>query len=304
MAAFSSAAALGRFVSVGHLNLEEIEQSLIAAACQTGLTFREASQQVKSGLRRGAENPATDLSSRDDALKSQVRPIDKRAQEPVLSRVPDSSSVSELWSSAVPVAEDEQVAKWCRSRALDPNDIADWNLARAIPGDARLPRWAYTKHGGAWARSGHRLLVPLYDATGTLASFRARAVAGDGEPAKSLAPTGFQTKGLIFACPLTRQVLAGAAPDWWAERSFVISEGEVDWLSWASRHSQEHQGGPAYLGITAGSWTPEIAARIPSGSHVCIRTDPDQAGCKYAAKIARGLHDRCIVRVPVPEEIV
>jgi hypothetical protein len=50
---------------------------------------------------------------------------------------------------------------------------------------------------------------------------------------------------------------------------------------------------PAVLGIVNGSWTEEIAARIPDGTRVVVRTHSDGAGDDYAAKIVHSLSARC-----------
>jgi DNA primase len=43
------------------------------------------------------------------------------------------------------------------------------------------------------------------------------------------------------------------------------------------------------LGIVSGSWTDELAQRVPAGTRVLIRTDADAAGDKYARRIAETL---------------
>ena len=52
------------------------------------------------------------------------------------------------------------------------------------------------------------------------------------------------------------------------------------------------------LGIFAGSWSNALAARIPTGTRVAIRTDHDDngAGDRYAELIARSLAGRCELR--------
>jgi len=134
----------------------------------------------------------------------------------------------------------------------------------------------------------------MFNPNGRLASFRAHFV-GAGTPwRKSLAPAGYAAGGLVFADSVAQQVLAGRAPDWWTP-SFVIVEGEMDWLTWVQRQPECCEEGPAILGISCGSWTPSIAARIPSGSRVVIRTHHDGAGDTYAAKIGESLSRRCRV---------
>lgn len=303
VASFRAAAALGRMVGAGLLDREATEQALLGAATAAGLPTQEASGHIQNGLRRGEESPAslpTGLMAAPYAPSVTADQTRRRATTNQ-NRLPSKTAVQDLWALSMPVTADDEAGPWCKSRALDPHSVEDWDLARVIPRESRLPSWARTRLG-FWTESGHRLLVPLVDSNGELASIRARAISGNGKPAKSVAPTGFSTAGLVFACPLARQLLAGVILDWWAKQSLVISEGEVDWLTWASRHSQESAEGPAYLGITAGSWTANIASRIPSGSVVHVRTHADAAGRKYASEIARSLVDRCGVQVPAEKE--
>lgn len=300
LSCFRLSARIGGLLSSGLLDQEAAALGLIEAAVAAGLPHREAHAHVMRGLQRGAESP----DSLPRSLGSSTAPRAQTfacAHEPVLSRVPDPRSVSELWGSATAVDDDEAVSGWLQTRALCPGDVADWDLARALPAGLALPSWARTK-AGDWRESSHRLLVPLFTESGHLASLRARAITTGARPAKSLAPTGFQTKGLVFACPLARHVLAGDDLSWWSSPSFVISEGEPSYLTWASRHRETRATGPAYLGIAAGSWTDGIAARIPDEATVFVRTDRDEAGQRYAQAISATLAERCDVYIPSLEE--
>jgi len=75
----------------------------------------------------------------------------------------------------------------------------------------------------------------------------------------------------------------------------VIAEGEPDWLTWASRQADSDEQGPAVFGVESGSWTAEIAARIPDSTRIVIRTHLDASGETYARKIATTLSPRCRV---------
>ena len=174
-----------------------------------------------------------------------------------------------------------------------------WDLARAIPENLKLPRWAWSR-GGSWTRTGHRILFRLWDHNGHAASVRVRCI--DPTAAlKSLAPCGFSVKGLVLADPLGVQFLSGPVPDWWMPRVVIISEGEVDWGTWVGRQGDAEAQGPACFGIEAGSWTPRIAHRIPDGSSVVLRTDHDEPGERYAAQIASTLRGRCRLFRSLPE---
>jgi len=189
------------------------------------------------------------------------------------------------------VTEDAEVVDWLRSRSLDAAAVELWDLARALPRDAELPRWARTK-AGTWVASGHRLLVPLYDAAGRLVSLRARDVTKRAA-AKSLAPAGSFAPGAVLACPLGVQLLAGANLSWCTPEVLIV-EGEPDFLLWASTQPESDEQGPAVFGVTGGSWTAEHAGRVPDGARVIVRTHADRAGDDYARRIARTFQDRAV----------
>ena len=78
----------------------------------------------------------------------------------------------------------------------------------------------------------------------------------------------------------------------------IVAEGEVDWLTFTilAGIDSGSENAPATFGISSGSWTKEIAARIPSGVRVLVATDLDEAGDRYAEKVAASLAGRCQVR--------
>jgi len=207
------------------------------------------------------------------------------------------SEVRALWDACRPCAADTAVAAWLRSRAVDPVLVDLLGLARALPAGVTGPRWASYRGEAAapapWAALGYRVLVPMYDAAGELRSIRARHIgpARDDLP-KALPPSGHGCKGLAMACPLGSLMLAVAGWPWWAERRVLITEGEPDLLTWATRGDIPRR--LAVLGVGgSGQWTEALADRIPDGSIVIIRTDPDDAGDAYAAEIVETLRGRC-----------
>jgi len=155
-----------------------------------------------------------------------------------------------------------------------------------------LPRWARKRvedNGPRipWTVSGHRLIVPLFDERGLMRSVLARAV-GPAE-IKSYAPAGFTRAQLVMACPFARWLLAtGERPQWWPlehEMRVVVTEGEADYLGWATRWSDAAEFAPATLGIVSGSWSASIAARLADRSVVVVSTDNDLQGDLYAQTI-------------------
>jgi len=205
-----------------------------------------------------------------------------------------AAEVASLWGSCRPVTEDDQVASWLRYRSLDPCTTEDRGLARALPADRRLPAWAAFQ-GQTWANTGYRCIVPVFDEAGTLRGVRARRVVqGDGP--KAVPPTGFRAGGLVMADELGRllletgrrsELLPAGVP-----LRIVIPEGEPDFLTWATRSSDADESAPGVIGIGSGSWTDAIAARIPDGSRIVIRTHHDDAGERYARAIHVSLRGR------------
>jgi DNA primase len=150
---------------------------------------------------------------------------------------------------------------------------------------ARLP-WA--RYGSrSWAETGHRLIVPVYDHAGRLALVRGWRWEPDDSP-KRLAAAGCSVRGLVVAGGLGLQLLRGELPEWIYPARVVIEEGEPDTLAATLRWP-----GHCVIGIVPGCWCPELAARIPAGAEVLIRTDPDEAGERYAQQIAESLRGRC-----------
>lgn len=63
-----------------------------------------------------------------------------------------------------------------RRRAIEPEVVEALDLARALPETASLPRWT-TYRGNSpearsWLKLGYRLVLPVYDAFGSLRSVR------------------------------------------------------------------------------------------------------------------------------------
>jgi hypothetical protein len=55
---------------------------------------------------------------------------------------PPNEEVSTLWAASDPADGDEQSVAWFQSRGLDATVAASDDLARVIPTETRLPRWA------------------------------------------------------------------------------------------------------------------------------------------------------------------
>lgn len=258
--------------------------SLVAVA--NGLNTR---QDFRNVLRAGAE--IAGLWGVVDELRG-VAPVAERpkpvAPPPEPERTyPPASEVAGLWSAARPVHEDPDAAEMLAARGLDAELVATDDLARALPADASLPWWASYRRE-PWTKTGHRVIVPMRDATGAIVSVRAWRV-GEGESPKRLPPGGHKATALVMACPLALAMIAGT----FDARRVVIAEGEPDFLVWATRPTRAPI---ARLGIVTGSWTDAIASKVPSGAEVFVWTDRDAAGDAYAKTIWQTLRGRCFVR--------
>ena len=135
---------------------------------------------------------------------------------------PPRDEVLELVAACTPVCDDLPLRRDLETRGIDPATVTDRDLARTLSGTARLPRWARSR-GGTWAETGHRLIVPLYDASGQIVTVRARRLLGEDRP-KALPPTGYRHDSAVMADPLARLLLAGKPVDWWTRRRVLIAE--------------------------------------------------------------------------------
>ena len=259
---------------------------LVAAA--RGLSTRTGFKDV---LREAAEianryDLIEELESGEKRERPAPPPLPVKAPEPERT-YPPIVEVSALLASCVLPSEDAEVAAWLQSRGIDPQATDGAEVAYALPPDAIVPSWARYQRK-PWTETGHRLIFPVYDADGVLRSVRAGRVIESDTP-KRLPPGGHKASGLVLACSLAIATLCGT----FVAARVVISEGEPDFLSWATKTGIEAF---ARFGILSGSWNDAFADKIQDGALVVVRTDNDLAGDKYAELIIKSLRGRCDVR--------
>jgi hypothetical protein len=97
--------------------------------------------------------------------------------------------------------------------------------------------------------------------------------------AKGASPSGFETAGLVMANVEATRWLRGEAQ----LEQLDIVEGVPDFL-FASTMTCG-----AVVGIVSGSWSNDLAARIPASAWLAIRTHDDPAGAQYASQIVRSV---------------
>ncbi len=209
---------------------------------------------------------------------------------------PPHRELRRLWGACLPVTEDPAVSAWLAGRGFSPRRIARHDLARALPDDAFCPRWA-SFMGSRWKYSGHRLIfravgpAPAPSRAGWAWSLRARNIQpnipGHQKSASAACGPG-SASGLVYADDHARRMLTGSLPC-----RLIITEGEPDWLVWASRMADtqdRHRWG--VVGVWNGSWSEALAACLSRGATVALRTHRDRAGGDYADRIEATLLPR------------
>jgi hypothetical protein len=217
---------------------------------------------------------------------------------------PPRDQVQQLWDSCVPVDhDDDALAYLAHRKILGIEQLVAHDCVRALPEAAMCPDWARFE-GQTWTASGHRLVIPLYDFLGDMRSLVGRSV--EREPrVKSVGAAGFQRRGLVMAATYAREMLV-AGPQARMHRleqfRLAVYEGEINWMlgvaSGADDVIEEDFQPAAFrgaLGIFSGSFTRDIASRVPRKTDVRIRTDADEAGEKYAAEITEQLNGRTTI---------
>lgn len=209
----------------------------------------------------------------------------RAASAPRVELLP-ADEVRGVWELGLPVTGDPEACAWLAGRGIAPARVALADLARALPGDVEgLPPWAGDvpsggPHAGRWtsrAARGWRLLVPMFDTSGTMRSFRFRRF---DQPSPSVPKSlGAKATGCVFAdsgaLELLRQRTTKGA-------TVIVAEGEADFLLVATSGAPALDEG-AVFGVVAGSITPALGRRILDGSTVILATDDDEQGERYAS---------------------
>ncbi|MFN7973008.1 MAG: hypothetical protein U0166_11770 [Acidobacteriota bacterium] len=123
-----------------------------------------------------------------------------------------AAEVDAFWGACRRVRDDAEVMAWLmrRPRPIDPTLVDHRDLARALPRDARAPGWAVYR-GQPWT-AAHRLVVPMFDERGRMASVHARSVNGSAARDKAANPRGAEVRGLVMADDGGQLLLAEGFP--------------------------------------------------------------------------------------------
>ncbi len=206
----------------------------------------------------------------------------------------------------------ELAAKRDREAAAHAAEARAFLASCVDPGlDSTVVRWA-AKRGlcewmlrgvGALAHrgNGYGLILPVYDGFGELVGYRRRYTGLAQCDAKEIDARGASAhvNGRVYAGPSGVQLLAGdPAAIARAERcGIVIAEGGPDWITVFQAFAELGSNAPIALGVWSGSFGgPALWQRLPATAPVCIATDNDDAGDRYAATVRPMLRSRNVTR--------
>lgn len=207
--------------------------------------------------------------------------------------MPPAHELAALWATCKPLASDDAMVECLRTAELDAAAVDVRGLCAVLPAEAEVPPWAKP-----WPSVGHRLIVPLFDGAGAMCNAIAVNPGDARMPWK--APDGCLVRTLAMADSVAQEVLrTGARPEWIAEPlRVVIVAGVRDWLVWAVNRALASTKEPyAVLGVATENieLEPAIAARIPNGARVIVRTPDTAKGNNCAAAIKAAIGSRCEV---------
>ncbi len=238
---------------------------------------------------------ASEADKRKDAEAMQARRRQATERPPAQREAPEllPAEATCWWQECDTVDKDSEASGYLRGRGIDPLAVADADAARIMPAGGGSLRARVTYGGATYDEVGWRLVVPFYDASGTLRAFQAgrtRELAPDLRKAMTL--RGTSTRGRVMTYGLGLTILREGLPSWWPSEApcdVVITEGLPDYLSAVSVLPEAWETAPAVFGVLAGSWTDELAERLPARARVTIHTHKDRAGDTYAAAISATL---------------
>src|SRR5205823_14379369 len=107
---------------------------------------------------------------------------------------------------------------------------------------------------------------------------------------------GVAGPGGLAMAPASARALprSGRAPDARPWPTVTVAGGAVDFLEWATSYRDP---APAVLGMIPGTWTSDMAGRIPDGYRIIVRTHENPIAQRYAERITEMLGTRCNVVV-------
>src|SRR5207302_3951594 len=113
---------------------------------------------------------------------------------------------------------------------------------------------------------------------------------------EGLPPLACTVTGLVMADRRARMMLAGEldgdgglGTETMGLPDLIVTESVRSFLTSATRTDDAAERAPAVIGLIAGSWTEEIAARVPDGTCVYVLQHADRSDAKHAACVVETL---------------
>ncbi len=209
---------------------------------------------------------------RELGLESPVVEAPRAIRPPPEDAYLPTGALQAVWSACLPVSAS---TRGCYAYIMSRRTTTSFQEVRYMPQSVR-PRW--------W-RVDYPLLVPAYDAYGTMRSLHGHAVDVFHHP-KTCWPTGYSARGLMF---MSQEILAwkAGAPQ---PKVVLFAEGMTDFLT-----AVDHI---ATIGITSGSAPAVRLLGLERDTEAYTAMDPDNAGAAYESALADALWP--IVARPLP----
>ncbi len=228
-----------------------------------------------------------------EKVKLSVPPL----SAPKNTEPPPQEEVEAFYNSLPSLSSSPKCRSYLINRKIDPVRAQERSLARVVR-SSRLPRWAdhipFTVGLPA-------IVVPMYNADGKIGSLTFRSVT-PGAKNKSISSKGGRM-GVVFSDRMGLKLLQ----DKWnwlnPEPAVLVLEGEIDFLTWGTRYSDlDDLKLPVLFGVVSGSWSKDIAGKIPDDSLVMGRTHHDKGGEQMFRHIKGTVGPRCRVWRSSPPE--
>lgn len=231
---------------------------------------------------RGASRRAARPSPPPRPPARQERPVEAPARPP-------RAEVEALWNASTPLhlaAPRSPAAAFLAGRgwtAAELEALAGADMARLTPtpGAYSWPSWWPARWASSW-----RLVVPAYEADGTLASLHGRAVLQGADP-KTRWPVGASSSELLMADTFGLRLLQGEPLPGGMEAVLLV-EGLTGLLN-ATLRVWEAGLPVAVLAFTSGGPPALARVRWPAGLAAWVATDKDGAGERYAEQVNAAL---------------
>lgn len=210
---------------------------------------------------------------------------------------PAQEEVEAFYNNLPPLSSSPECCAYLADRRIDPIFAEDRLLAKVVV-SSRLPEWL---NHIPFSVQLPAIVVPMYNAEGKVGSLTFRSVTPGAEN-KSISSKGGRM-GVVFSDGLGLQILQNKWNWLNSEPAVLVLEGEIDFLTWGTRYGDSvGLELPILFGVVSGSWSKDIAQKIPDDSLVMVRTHHDKGGEQMFQHIKKTIGPRCRVWRSSPPE--